>query len=349
MHITVYCVVIMKHRFAFAGFRHIHIDDLYNFAKESPDIEITGAAEDDSTSADAARERGIDITDSSIEELMKRADQFDVVAVGDYYGRRGSLAIAALEAGKHVILDKPVCTSLNELNRIDELRKSKNLVVGCMLNNRDSAQFITLKSLVRDGAIGKIQTVSFGGQHPLLYGTRPGWYFEKGKHGGTINDIGIHAFDILPWLTGSSWRKVVAARTWNSRLPEHPHFQVCGQMMLEMEDDCGVLGDVSYLSPDSQGYTVPLYWRYTVHGTGGIIETGMKIDELRIWKDGADDVEIVKAGDGRKNGVFEDFLNEVSGNTGSCDLTSDQVIVSSRVSLTVQAAADEAKFPQKFS
>ena len=43
---------------------------------------------------------------------MLREVECDAVAVGDYFARRGEIVIAALEAGKHVIADKPICTKL---------------------------------------------------------------------------------------------------------------------------------------------------------------------------------------------------------------------------------------------
>lgn len=336
----------MSVRIAFLGFRHVHIDDLYEFARTSPRVSVAGAAEDDSDAAVAAKQRGIELTDASVDALFARTADFDAVAIGDYYGRRGALAIRALESGKHVIADKPLCTSPAELTEIDRLRRKNRLSVGCMLNNRDSAQFRTIKRLYGQGVIGSLQTITFSGQHPLLYGTRPSWYFEEGKHGGTINDIAIHAVDVVPWIFDQAWSRVVAARVWNTRLSERPHFQVGAQMMLELADGTGVLGDVSYLSPDSQGYTVPQYWRYTIHGTGGIIETGMKLDDVRVWADGAESVEVIQPDAGRENGVYEDFLNEVEGKPELSELTTDTVIESSRAALTVQHAADTETFPQ---
>lgn len=337
----------MKLRLAFIGFRHAHIDTLYDFAHHDTRVTIAGATEDDADAADAARERGIELTDASSDALFDRAREFDAVAVGDYYGRRGALAIRALEAGKHVLSDKPLCTSLDELSRIDELRRARSLVVGCMFTNRDSGRFRAVKRLYAEGAVGALQTISFSGQHPLLYGTRPGWYFERNKHGGTWNDIGIHAFDAVPWLFGVGWKRLLAARVWNTRLTEVPHFQVGAQAMLELEDGSGVLGDVSYLSPDSQGYTVPQYWRYTVHGTAGILETGMNVDGVRIWRDGASDGETLGADPNRPNGSVEDFLNEVAGHTERCELTAENVITSTRIALSVQEAAERGEFPRK--
>ena len=339
----------MKHRFAFAGFRHTHIDELYTFAKEHESIDIVGAAEDDRKAAKSAKRRGINITDKSIDALFDRADDFDVVAIGDYFGRRGDLAIRALQAGKHVIADKPLCTSIDELCEIDQLHRRTGLAVGCMLNNRDAKQFITMKRLVGDRAVGEIRTINFMGQHPLLHGSRPSWYFEEGKHGGTINDIAIHAIDIIPWFTGDEWNRVLAARVWNDRLPKHPHFQVCAQMMLELSSGIGVLGDVSYLSPDSQGYAVPQYWRYTIHGDEGILETGMQVDDVSIWKNGSDTIERVPSGTERSSGVYEDFVREIEGRADEADLTSPQVIASARMALLIQQSADRKQYPIELS
>ena len=330
----------MKPRFAFAGFRHSHIIDLYDAAKEHDAAEVVAAAEDHETTANGLASRNVDLTHKSIQDLFADSDIFDVLAVGDYYGRRGSLAIQGLELGKHIILDKPVCTRIKEWELINTLSRSKKLAVGCQLTNRDHPVMITLKRLIREGVIGKVQTVCFMGQHPLRYGTRPAWYFEEGKHGGTINDIAVHAVDILPWLLGVKFSEVIAARVWNNSFDEHPSFDVCAQMMMLMKQQIGVMGDVSYLSPDSQGYTVPQYWRYTLHGENGILETSITDSSVRLWRDDGTGEESFDLDPGREAGYLDDFLNEISGNLDACDLTSEQVLESARITLLLQNAAD---------
>src|SRR5581483_4595745 len=115
-------------------------------------------------------------------------------------------------------------------------------------------------------------TIHVTAQHPLLLDKRPAWYFEPGKHGGTINDIAIHATDLIPWLTGRKLVEVVAARAWNARLPQFPHFQDAAQFMLKLDNSGGVMADVSYLAPDGINYKAPQYWRVTCHGSDGLIE-----------------------------------------------------------------------------
>ena len=151
-----------------------------------------------------------------------------------------------------------------------------------MLTMRDAAPVIGARNLIQAGRIGEVHAIAFGGQHPLLLGSRPGWYFEQGKHGGTITDIGIHAIDALPWVTGHQWAKINAARCWRAFVPQELHMQDAGQMMLEMDNGCGVLGDVSYFAPDRAGYTMPYYWRTTFWGRDGVIETATTAKDIQV-------------------------------------------------------------------
>ena len=331
----------MKLRFAFIGFRHGHIYDLYRGVADRSDCEIVAAVEDDTEAACDAGSRGVAVTGTSVDELFAEPGAFDVVAVGDYYDRRGVLTIRALESGKHVISDKPLCTRLEEIERIRELAETRALKVGCMLDLRNTGYMRTIRRLLADGAIGDLQTIGYMGQHPLLYGSRARWYFEEGKHGGTINDIAIHAIDCLPYVTGSRFVEVVCARVWNTRLPQHPFVNVGAQLMMRMADETGVLGDVSYLSPDSQGYTVPQYWRFTFHGTEGIIEGSRTVPEVRLWRNGRKEGETLVPDTSPDGGYLLDFIDEIQGVSTSCVSTTDQILESTRVTLHAQRAADQ--------
>ena len=144
------------------------IIDLYDYAKTNDRMDIVAAAENDPQTAADLSSRGVTLTHDSVESMLSGSEgpDFEVVAIGDYYTNRGNLALMALRAGKHVILDKPVCTSLDELDAIRNESLKRGLAVGCMLNNRDAGQFITLKGLIEEGRIGKIQTINFMGHHP---------------------------------------------------------------------------------------------------------------------------------------------------------------------------------------
>jgi len=332
----------MKLRIAFAGFRHGHIVDVYALAAGRDDVEVVAACEEHAPTRDELKAAGtVAVTHDRLERMYEEVG-FDALAVGDYYGRRGELLIGALEAGRHVISDKPICTRLDELVRAAELAGRGHLVVGCQLNLRDAGNFRALRQAIGDGAIGEVHTIDFQGQHPLARGVRPGWYFEPGKHGGTINDLAIHAVDGIGWLTGREIVEVVAARAWNARVGEPDGFQDGAQMMFRLDNDGGVLGDVSYLTPESFAYKVPCYWRFTLHGSGGLAETSSVADGVDLWSTASDAPRHLPPAEERPGGYFEDFLAEVRGQPPAPGaLTTAGVLASARKTLLAQRAADE--------
>ena len=333
----------MSTRIAFVGFRHPHIFDMLQRCHERPDTEVVACCEEDEATRQTLAENGkAEVTHDDHAAMLDQVGS-DVVAVGDYYGKRGQLLIAALEAGRHVISDKPICTSLDELDRIEQLASEKNLAVGCMLDMRDQPFALGLRELIRGGEIGNIAALSFGGQHPLNYGTRPAWYFERGKHGGTINDIAVHAIDFIPWATGLNWQRVEAARCWNSILPQVPHFEECGQALLTLDNNAGVQADVSYLLPKSHGYGNLFYWRFTFWGEGGLAEAGFNTPDITLYKEGETEPRKLPLPDARPGGYLDSFLAEVRGDHDSVHLSSADALAAARNTLTIQHAADSGQ------
>jgi predicted dehydrogenase len=328
-------------RIAIAGFRHMHIFDLYQRILDRPDLELVATCEENYAQS-LLPGKGLTPDFTCFEKFLAETE-CEVIALGDAYGKRGAQAIAALRAGKHVIADKPLCTSLAELEELQELARDNNRQVGLMLDLRDHANWITLRSLVHSGRIGEVQTISFSGQHPLLPNSRPAWYFEPGMHGGTFNDIAIHAVDFIPWLTGLEIDKIVAARTWHAKATHAPHFQDCAQLMLRLSNGGGVLGDVSYLAPDGCGYTIPPYWRVTIHGTRGMAETSYNASGVTLADDLARQPEIHEATSARPGGYLDDFLSGVRGENPLGGLDSAACFAASLHALMLEAAARDAQ------
>ena len=326
-------------RIAFAGFRHGHIYALYNQCLAASDIvEIAGAWEEDGAARAAAeKDHGVVFDGRSFDDLL--ADPtVDIIAVGDYYGRRGELCIRALEAGKHVIADKPICTDLGELELIESLAEKKGLKVGCMLSLRYSRYTAPAKEIISSGRLGEVTAVSFNGQHGLDYGSRPMWYFEKGKHGGVINDLAIHGVDLVEYLTGARLTKIDAARCWNKFADKEPDFRDCAQFMARFGDGIGVQADVSYAAPCHVEWGLPFYWQFIIWGTKGVLrfaEDGRGVD---AYFDYADKPEYIE-GEPSARDHIHDFIDEIDGKPGPL-VTTAEVIASSRDTLLIQKAAE---------
>jgi len=334
----------MPLRFAFAGFRHGHILEVYAKAGSTPGCEVAGACEEHPATR-ANLESKVKFTHANVEALLNESNA-DVLAIGDYFGRRGALALMALERGKHVLSDKPLCTSLAELDEIERVAREKKRVVACQLGMPYQPQYVKLRELIQTGKLGVLHQISFGGQHPLLYGQRPGWYYEAGKHGGTINDIAIHSFDMLPKVTGLGFKRVIAARTWNAFAKEEPQFMDSAQFMLELSNGCGVLGDVSYALPTGLSYQTPQYWRFTLYGSLGIAE--VSANSKQVWFAGATDAkpQIIESASAPSGGYFDTFLAAVNG-SGNAEQITQETIQATRVSLRVQKAADLQEYDVK--
>ncbi|MBQ2841252.1 MAG: Gfo/Idh/MocA family oxidoreductase [Oscillospiraceae bacterium] len=329
---------------AFWGYRHGHTGAIYKEAKMNAKINIVGAFEAAEEGRKLAESVGVEFNYSSAEELLAD-ERVDIVNIGGYYTERGAQAIAALRAGKHVFCDKPLCTSLQELDEIEALAKEKNLFVGCDFTMRFENGMRTVREMIMRGDIGEIGAINLTGQHALMYGSRPMWYFEEGKHGGTINDIAIHAVDLVRFISGLGVKKATAARTWNHFATEVPHFHDCGQFMAELDNGAGFTGDVSYAAPASCGPKLETYWRFTVWGTKGVIEYKYKggpktenDDERRVFValEGSDGFVAVPKSKYETSGLSE-FIKEVGGEKNLLSSTVE-TFKSTRDTLRIQAA-----------
>lgn len=317
---------------AFAGFRHGHIWGLYDKAKNTDGVQVKGAWEADDAARAEAQSKVSEPFYDSYDALLADAE-VDAVAIGDYYGARGQLIIRALKAGKHVIADKPLCTSLDELEEIRRLSGDKQLKVACMLDLRYDGAIRAAKKLAEAGKLGKIHAMGFTGQHPLSYGTRPQWYFEEGKHGGTINDIAIHGVDALRYITGLELVRTTAARTWNAYAKEVPFFNDCAQFMAEFEGGAGLMADVSYAAQTKTAWSMPSYWRFNIWGEDGCVEFRLGNDKILFaGKDSAAIEEI--ACEPVQENWLTDFMKPYDAAAVESVLTSTEAV------LSIQQAAD---------
>lgn len=325
-----------KNRVAFAGFEHSHIIGIYNEISQNGLFEAAGAWEPDKKTRTAAEEKGVVFTHDNFELMLKETDA-DTVAVGAHYGARGRLVIKALEAGKNVISDKPLCTSLEELETIERIAKEKDLTVCIFLSLRQNPDILGAVTAIKNGVIGKVNNIIFEGEHPLLYGRRPEWYFKEGMHGGVINDIAVHGIDLVRLMTGSNIKKVNAAREWNFFASEKQNFKDSAQFMLTLDSGAGVVADVSYCAPDAYGYTHPSYWHFRVFGSLGMMDFGENIDGVTLYpKEGEiTKIEPVKP----ERDALSEFLAAVSGEIDRREYT-DNMLEAARQTLIIENSAE---------
>ena len=293
----------------FNGFRHYHIFTCYKQAVVHKDIKILGAVEADEIARNHAEKTlGISVAKTGMEDWLNNPE-VDTVVIGGAYGTRGKACIEALEHGKHIFCDKPICTDLAELAEIRRLSREKNLMVGCLLDLRDIPAVTTAKELFESGEMGEIKNISFTGQHYIDYTNRPGWYFEEGMHGGTLNDISIHAIDLLPHITGHSITKIHGARTWNGFAYKNPEFEDCAHFIAETDKGAGVV-TFNYANRD-----------------------------VTVYRDGAVGAEILPGKECPET-VFQTFVRETLAGERT---TTEAILAASETALRIQNYADTHK------
>ena len=141
-------------------------------------------------------------------EAMLAAPAIDAVSVCVANHAHAPITIAALKAGKHVLCEKPMATTLEECEEMVETahEAGKFLMIGH--NQRLAKAHAVAKELIDQGMIGRIITfrTTFGHGGPETWSVDPGkntWFFDKNKAAmGAMADLGIHKTDLIQFLTG---------------------------------------------------------------------------------------------------------------------------------------------------
>jgi predicted dehydrogenase len=140
----------------------------------------------------------------SIEDLIASGVEFDVVNVCTPNGLHAGQSLLALEAKKHVVVEKPMGLSKDNCEKVifKSLQMSKS--VFCVMQNRYSPPSQWIKQVVEDGILGEIFMVQLN-----CYWNRDDRYYKKGNwkgtqdlDGGTLFTQFSHFIDIMYWLFG---------------------------------------------------------------------------------------------------------------------------------------------------
>ena len=149
----------------------------------------------------AAEALGVDGWTDDYRALLARED-IDVVSVCTPNALHEEMVIAALEAGKHVYVDKPLAVTAESADRIAEAAARAPGFTRMVFNNRYLPATLRARQLVEEGRIGEVLTFNARYLHSgSIDPDKPmGW--KQGVQGGVLLDLGSHALDLLTWLAG---------------------------------------------------------------------------------------------------------------------------------------------------
>ncbi|WP_406671753.1 oxidoreductase [Raoultella terrigena] len=111
------------------------------------------------------------------------------------------LAKAALEAGKHVVVDKPFTVTLSQARELDAVARSRGRLLSVFHNRRWDSDFLTVKSLINEGLLGEVCYFEshFDRYRPQI---RDRWRERDGPGSGIWFDLGPHLLDQAIGLFG---------------------------------------------------------------------------------------------------------------------------------------------------
>ena len=167
-----------------------------------PDVEIVAGADLVPGKADAFFKKfGVEgvRTYGSAKEMIDNEPDLDAVSVCTYNCQHAPCAIYALEHGLNVLLEKPMCVTVEEAAAICKAEKASGKVLSIGFQPRFDANMKMIKKIVDSGVLGKIYYIQTGGGRrrgiPTPYGTT---FIEKETGGiGALGDIGCYSLDMV--------------------------------------------------------------------------------------------------------------------------------------------------------
>jgi UDP-N-acetylglucosamine 3-dehydrogenase len=202
------------------------------------DVTVVGCA---SRSFESARAASLEAPGSIVFEDWRELITFDIdaVVICSPNGAHAEQAIAAAQAGKHVLVEKPIARTVDEADAMVSAAEEAGVVLHVTQNLRYLAPIVAARGVVASGALGQISGLrsAFGHGGPQHWAPDATWFRDKeSSGGGALVDLGIHIIDLVNYVTGLAADEVTALTTGDGQVED------AAQVLVRF--DGGVLGSV---------------------------------------------------------------------------------------------------------
>ena len=172
--------------------------------KKCSDVEIRAFCDIDKTRAEScAKEFEARDVYTDYKEMLKD-EEIDAISVCTPNVLHAPIAIAAFEAGKHVICEKPIATNAAEGKAMVAAGKKSGKIFMMGFNNRFRGDTQHLKKCIENGDLGDIYYAKTGWLRRRGTPQIGGWFTTKAMSGGgPLIDLGVHVLDLTLWLMGN--------------------------------------------------------------------------------------------------------------------------------------------------
>jgi scyllo-inositol 2-dehydrogenase (NADP+) len=165
-----------------------------------PGLQLTAVATRDEGRRAAAAETYPDIrTYATLDELLEK-DDARLVIMATPHDTHEPLAVKALRAGRHVVVDKAMCLTVAEADNMIDAAESNHVMLSVFHNRRWDGDYLTLRSFIDSGALGDVFLIE---ECVMGYGQPGSWRGEKQSGGGPLYDWGAHFVDHAVQIGGT--------------------------------------------------------------------------------------------------------------------------------------------------
>lgn len=237
---------------------HMHAQAL----KAIPESAFTAVCDSDINRAKAFAGKYNVKAYSDIEEMVMRSG-VEAVNICTPHPIHAQAAVKAANAGMHVLVEKPLASSLEDCDAIIEAAKNNNVTLGTMCQRRFYRPAMRLKTAIDEGKIGKpvLGTVNMLGWRDEAYYKSDPWRGTwKGEGGGVLVNQAPHQLDLLQWFMGP----IDELFGYWSNL-NHPYIEVEDTALAVIKFKNGGIGNIVV----SNSQDPALYGKVHVHGANG--------------------------------------------------------------------------------
>ena len=193
---------------------------------------------------------------------MLALPEIDVVVVGVPNDLHCPITLEAAAAGKHVVMEKPLCLSLAEADQMISACRNANVKLMYAEELCFAPKYVRLKQLLDSGALGRPNLVKQSEKHD---GPHAPHFWDVARSGGGVTmDMGCHAIEFFRWMLGRPKIKSVYAQMSTDVHGEKTRGEDNVILILELEGGATALAEVSWTKPGGMDD------RAEVHGSQGV-------------------------------------------------------------------------------
>ena len=144
--------------------------------------------------------------------VMLEKEDLDAVSICTPTSVHCEMAVAAAQAGKHVLVEKPMAMTLEQADQMIDAADKAGVILMVSQSLRFSAVFQTIHQIIESGVIGRVETIRAMSGHGggKFWSPEAKWFYDKSQVGGACLDMGIHEIDMVRFLAGSEVVEVAA-------------------------------------------------------------------------------------------------------------------------------------------